>query len=428
MSDLLKEIFDEHYYLAQSPSLKTAAISPLEHYQTTGWRDGRNPHPLFDTAWYLKNNADVAALGCEPLEHYCSDGWRKGLSPGPLFDSKWYLRAYQDVAESGVEPLGHYLRYGIREGRFPRSIDKELAGLSDRDFARWADRHCTRFLSQTTEEQRLHPDRETAINDLREALAAAAVELPPKVSIIVAARDRVTSTITSVTAILLSKPRSPFEIVVVAEAGNDESRSIFAKLPRPIRYLSLERNQDSSGYLNAAAEYASGTHLVFLDGDTIVFPGWLDSLIETLQEQRDAGLVGSEMLSANGRLLEAGRVVLSDGRQVRFGHDDAPSCSKYRYLREVDCCSWQSFAIAKDFWMELDGFDEEVRSRLLRRRRSLFPRQAEEQKGLLSAIFKASSFWRNRFVFKTKRSEPERTSRAQPFKVLRSVVTDSSAP
>ena len=190
VSDLLNEIFDEHYYLAQSPSLKTAAISPLEHYQTTGWRDGRNPHPLFDTAWYLKNNADVAALGCEPLEHYRSDGWRKGLSPGPLFDSKWYLKAYQDVAESGVEPLGHYLRYGIREGRFPRSIDMELAGLSDRDFARWADRHCTRFLSQTTEEQRIHPDRETAINDLREALAAAAVELPPKVSIIVAARDR----------------------------------------------------------------------------------------------------------------------------------------------------------------------------------------------------------------------------------------------
>ena len=62
----------------------------------------------------------------------------------------------------------------------------------------------------------------------------------------------------------------------------------------------------------------------------------------------------------NGRLLEAGRIVLSDGRQLRFGYDDAPSCSKYCYLREVDCCSWQSFAIAKDFWMELGGFDERL--------------------------------------------------------------------
>ena len=209
-SDLIKKIFDERYYLEQSPSLGNTAISPLEHYQTIGWRDGRNPHPLFDTTWYLKNNPDVAALGCEPLEHYCSDGWRKGLSPGPFFDSKWYLRAYQDVGESGIEPLNHYLRYGIRGGRFPRSIDKELAQLFDRNFARWADRHCTRSLSGTTERQRIHSDRETAIDDLSEALAAAAAASTPEVSILVVAHEKVGPTITSVTAILRSKPRSSF--------------------------------------------------------------------------------------------------------------------------------------------------------------------------------------------------------------------------
>ena len=191
VSDFLKEIFEEHYYLEQSPSLKNTAISPLEHYQTIGWREGRNPHPLFDTTWYLKNNPEVAALGCEPLEHYCRDGWRKGLSPSPFFDSKWYLRAYQDVAESGIEPLNHYLRYGIREeGRLPRSIDKELAELTDRNFARWADRHFTRLLSERTGDLRIHPDRETAVNDLRDALATAAVESAPEVSILVAARER----------------------------------------------------------------------------------------------------------------------------------------------------------------------------------------------------------------------------------------------
>ena len=109
------------------------------------------------------------------------------------------------------------------------------------------------------------------------------------------------------------------------------------------------------------------------------------------------------MLSANGRLLEAGRVVLSDGRQVRFGHDDAPSCSKYRYLREVDCCSWQSFAIAKDFWMELDGFDERFVPDCYGDADLCFRVRQKKQKGLLPAIFKASSFWRNRFVFKIKR-------------------------
>ena len=124
--------------------------------------------------------------------------------------------------------------------------------------------------------------------------------------------------------------------------------------------MGVDSNEDSLGYLNAAAESASGTHLVFLDSDSIVFPDWLDSLIETLEKQPNAGLVGSKILSANGRLLEAGSVLLSDGSRLRFGHDDDPGCSKYRYLREVDCCSRQSFAIAKELWRELGGFDERL--------------------------------------------------------------------
>ena len=272
-SNLIKAIFDERYYLEQTPSLVSAGILALQHYQTIGWREGRNPHPLFNTGWYLKNNPDVAALGCEPLEHYCRYGWCEGLCPGPLFDSVWYLKAYQDIANAGMEPLTHYLQHGIAEGRFPRSIDKELAELPDRHFARWAAEHCTRFLSQTFERELIEPLRKTAIKELGEALVAARIEKVPDVSVIVAAHNKLDFTLSGVTAVLMSSSRRSFEIIVADDASNDETRSIFEKLPKPVRYVRWDRNQGFSRSCNAAAEYANGRYLVFLDSDTIVFRG-----------------------------------------------------------------------------------------------------------------------------------------------------------
>ena len=303
-----------------------------------------------------KNYPDVAALGREPLEHYCKQGWRKGLSPSPFFDSAWYLRAYQDVADAEMEPLTHYLQHGIRECRFPRSIDKELGELKDERFARWAAEHCARFLSRGMKTEQ--PTREAAIEQLSKALAAAPTEKAPEVSIIVAAQNEVEFTASTVTSVLLSLPRRSFEIIIADDGSNDETRSIFENLPRPNRYLRWNRNKDLSSCFNDTAGCADGRYLVFLDGHSAVFPDWLDALIDTLEGQRDAGVVGSKFLSANGRLREAGGAVSSDGSRLSFGRGDAPSRSEYCYLREADYCSGRSLAIAKAFFIELGGFDK----------------------------------------------------------------------
>ena len=78
---------------------------------------------------------------------------------------------------------------------------------------------------------------------------------------------------------------------------------------------------------------------MFLNNDTIVFPGWLDSLIDTLEKQPEAGLVGSKILFANGRLQEAGGIVWRDASAMNFGREDDPLRPEYNYLREADYCS-----------------------------------------------------------------------------------------
>ena len=64
--------------------MAAAHVDPLQHFNTVGWKEGRDPNAFFDTSGYLATYADVKASGANPLEHY---------------------------------PLVHYLQYGIYEGR-----------------------------------------------------------------------------------------------------------------------------------------------------------------------------------------------------------------------------------------------------------------------------------------------------------------------
>ena len=89
----------------------------LAHFNSVGWKEGRNPNAMFDTRGYLAHYADVAASGVNPLAHYEQFGWKEGRDPSAHFDTTGYLAANPDVAAAGVNPLDHYLTSGIYEGR-----------------------------------------------------------------------------------------------------------------------------------------------------------------------------------------------------------------------------------------------------------------------------------------------------------------------
>ena len=108
-------LFDAVYYLSHNADVAQAGANALTHFNTFGWREGRDPNPLLDTSWYLALYKDAA--GINPLDHYHTTAWKKGYDPGPHFDTKLYLIHNPDVAAGGVDPLEHYLRYGAKEGR-----------------------------------------------------------------------------------------------------------------------------------------------------------------------------------------------------------------------------------------------------------------------------------------------------------------------
>ena len=78
--------------------MAAADVDPFQHFQTTGWKEGRNPNALFDVNGYLATYGDVAAAHVNPLDHYNQFGWHEGRDPSVDFDTTSYLAAYADVA------------------------------------------------------------------------------------------------------------------------------------------------------------------------------------------------------------------------------------------------------------------------------------------------------------------------------------------
>lgn len=121
-------LFDEAYYLANSPDLAERRLDPLVHYVRHGAAEGRDPSAAFDSDFYLATNPDVRLRGLNPLDHFASHGWKEGRNPHPKFDVRAYLEINTDVAASGENPLRHWLDHGWTEGRaFRRHPPRSLA-------------------------------------------------------------------------------------------------------------------------------------------------------------------------------------------------------------------------------------------------------------------------------------------------------------
>jgi hypothetical protein len=128
-------LFDTPFYLSQNPDVEQARINALDHFNASGFHEGRDPNGFFDTSDYLAVNRDVAASGVNPLDHFHTIGWKQGRDPSAHFDTTLYLIHNPDVAAAGMDPLEHFLRFGFFEGRQAyAAIGQNIVGGFDAQF------------------------------------------------------------------------------------------------------------------------------------------------------------------------------------------------------------------------------------------------------------------------------------------------------
>ena len=402
-------LFEGDHYRRMNRDVADAGINPLAHYLIHGWREGRQPNQLFDNDWYLATHTDVLAAGANPLHHYIAFGKQELRKPHPLFDHGFYLDRYPDVASSGMDAYAHFIAYGRGEGRLASRKVMDLQRLErffdgtnisdlllggdpearlrrlDDDFwpprpvgEYWLPQRLRDFVIDRYGEGELQlnawlfslierygdapetfdssADCDRLIARAR-LLASTPIRGRPSASIILPVYNNLLYTLTCIVSVLESAPNHSFEILVGDDGSSDRTAEAMAAIGGLVRHIRNPRNLGFLGNCNAAAESATGEYVVFLNNDTIVFPGWLDRLIEAMAADPTIGFIGSKLLNGDGSLQEAGGLFWSDGSAWNFGRNADPMAPEFNYLKDVDYVSGASIALPTKVWRRLGGFD-----------------------------------------------------------------------
>ncbi len=179
----------------------------------------------------------------------------------------------------------------------------------------------------------------------------------PRVSVIIPVYNQLDFTLGCLQSIADHKPDCSFEIIVADDCSTDDTGDVIPPLSG-IRYI---RNPENLGFIrscNHASEHARGQFVFFLNNDTQVTAGWLDSLAAVFDQHRDAGIVGSRLLFPDGKLQEAGGIVWDDASGWNFGRLDDPEKPEFNYLKEVDYVSGAALMIRRSLLTSLGRFDE----------------------------------------------------------------------
>jgi Predicted glycosyltransferases len=195
----------------------------------------------------------------------------------------------------------------------------------------------------------------------RAAAAACSGDRPrpdcPDVSIIIPVYNQLRYTLACLLSLLTWPSRYSFEIIVADDCSTDDTPRVMSELTF-VRHLRGETNRGFIRNCNTAACAVRGRYVLLLNNDTLILPGWLDELIDTLEADPSVGLAGSKLLFANGTLQEAGGLIWGNRHIWNYGRGGDPMRPEFSYAREVDYISGASIALPTSLWHKLGGFDE----------------------------------------------------------------------
>ena len=287
-------LFDRAYYLDQCAAPHPAIA--LRDYVLQGEAAGRRPSPLIDPQHYRSQiDARVPGRRLNTLLHYGLWGRFRAISPSPWFDVGYYLRSNGDVAAAGVDPLKHFARYGWREGRNPLpGLDLRLV-LRDQPGLRVSKTNPLVHLLQELGRSRLQqiPDAAARANgDARNAplldvaiwagKTARSGADAPRVDVIMPVYSGTGETLRCLWSVLDAPVATPFELVVIDDAGPDPVLSALLDELATQGLFTLRRNAANQGFVatvNTGLRLHPQREVVILNADTEVHNDWLDRLL-----------------------------------------------------------------------------------------------------------------------------------------------------
>lgn len=197
------------------------------------------------------------------------------------------------------------------------------------------------------------------------AFLASGVELilpradDPELSIVLVVYNRAEFTLRCLSSLMKNAP-SLSEIIVVDNASQDETGDLLDQ----VQGARIIRNEENRHYImgaNQGAEAARGQYLLFLNNDSEVLTGSIESALDTLKSGDNIGAVGGKLILPDGTLQEAGSIVWQNGSCVAYGRGGDPFSPPFMFRRDVDFCSAAFLLTKRDTFLNSGGFDEAFR-------------------------------------------------------------------
>lgn len=148
-----------------------------------------------------------------------------------------------------------------------------------------------------------------------------------------------------------------YEIILADNNSSIHDRSELATVDGPHHLVQIGANRQFGEGNNIAAERAKGEFLVFLNNDTEVTEGWLTAMLNTYARHQRCGAVGARLLFPDGRLQEAGAIVLPDGNARQTGRGETPDQPRHSTEKAVHYVSACSMLMRRQDFFDFGGFD-----------------------------------------------------------------------
>ena len=187
----------------------------------------------------------------------------------------------------------------------------------------------------------------------------------PRVSIVIPVYNKLEFTRTCLQALQANTPADLYETIIVDNASSDGTEEFLNQTATAVRTI---RNQANQGFARACNQGAAAAHaglVLFLNNDTEPQPGWLEHLLQILDDDSAVSAVGSKLLYPDGTIQHAGILIVedhpsSDPLVAINAHQGRPSDFPLaNHPLTIQALTAACLLVRKTALLETGGFDEE---------------------------------------------------------------------
>ncbi len=194
--------------------------------------------------------------------------------------------------------------------------------------------------------------------ELVQSYEAQFCESNPLTSIVIVTFNRLEMTRRCVESVAAHTPE-PHELIFVDNGSTDGTVDYLRHRFSPDLVIANNTNEGFVRAANRGMKAARGEHILLLNNDTLVTPGWLTALQQPFANSASTGIVGGKIVGPDGRVQLAGAYMAFDGSARMIGEGLDPDDPCLSEGREVCYVGGHCFLIRREVIDAIGFLDED---------------------------------------------------------------------